>query len=812
MDAVVSTLVNATVSFGVNKVKQGIGVRKKLEDLGQILMSDDIHHRLNEAHLSVVGYMRDRRYNHLSIAKNIQYDFEDLMEQYNNEFGRDRDKQRKVDWGKARLLFLPSCVTRFPLRHRMGGKISDINERIKKFKENINYMTAVPKQTERHCFSSEVGDSKILGRGKEEVELLRMLGCSDDISATDRNHEVATATIASASTSTTVQFIFVIGSSGYGKTTFVQFVIKDKKVKEHFKGNIYWVSVSGSIDDIKRLATAIIEAMEGTAPEYYEWDPLHRHLRNCIKKKETFLLVLDDCCGVDRVTWNTELKPCLDAAAPGSRILVTTQLTNLSNEMGISNKHTLPLSGLLDDDAWLLLCDTALPGRSREHIRQFETIGKELARGCQGVPFVIKNLGYALRSKETPQEWKAVLQNGIWNLNSMDGGIPNSKNEGLLPPLLFVTYDAFPQALQRCFKFCACLPYDYEITRDILIKFWMALGFLDETDGGQEEEGDRYFKTLSTCSFLHVSKPGGTHYKFYHHVYVLVQSLAGNESCYYTEIGTSSCSKICSGDDTRHATIILRDNDTDYAPGTLSQADKLRMLKLMRNGWGSLKAPSYVFYQFPYLRALDMSCTSLTELPPEVRKLRFLKILILSGSRFKKIPDTVCDLKSLQTLILNDCGELTGLPRKIGKLTMLRHLEVRNTPNLQKFPKGFGKLKNLRTLSKFVVAAPGSRKGANIGELKELNLLQGHLEIKGLNRVKSGYDAMEAALADKEHLQSMCLDFERNLSQNPETVKIMEDVLEALKPNHAMAISNVELCNYPSAHTPSWMTRTTNGE
>ncbi|KAI3874166.1 hypothetical protein MKX03_003585, partial [Papaver bracteatum] len=167
-------------------------------------------------------------------------------------------------------------------------------------------------------------------------------------------------------------------------------------------------------------------------------------------------------------------------------------------------------------------------------------------------------------------------------------------------------------------------------------------------------------------------------------------------------------------------------------------------------------------------------------------------------------------LKSLQTLYLNDCVELTELPQKTGKLIMLRHLQLMNTPSLQKFPKGIGKLRNLRTLSKFVVAAQGSRKGAKIGELKNLNLLQGHLEVKGLNRVKSGSDAMEAALADKKHLQSLRLDFEHNLSQNRETIEIMEDVLEALKPNQSITI-NVQVCNYPeSAHTPSWMRTTTN--
>ncbi|MCL7039121.1 hypothetical protein MKW94_010542 [Papaver nudicaule] len=319
-------------------------------------------------------------------------------------------------------------------------------------------------------------------------------------------------------------------------------------------------------------------------------------------------------------------------------------------------------------------------------------------------------------------------------------------------------------------------------------------------DGDMEEKGNRCFDMLRKHSFFY---PIGNEnekedlYEIYPNVYALAQSLAGNESCYYPKIGTSSCK----GADTLHATIILRDDDTGNVPGPLSQAVKLRMLKLVK--LPEFKVPSYVFRKFPYLRALDLSCTRLTELPSEVSKLKLLKILILSGSRFTKLPDTVCDLKNLQTLILNGCEELIELPEKIGQLTNLRHLEVKDTPDLKKFPKGLGKLTNLRTLSKFVVAAHSSRKGAKIGELKELNLLQGHLEIKGLHRVKRGSDAFKAALADKTDLQSLRLDFEHNLSQKPESVKIMEDVLETLKPNQAVEI--VQLCNYPeTARLPSW--------
>ncbi|KAI3859930.1 hypothetical protein MKX03_006993, partial [Papaver bracteatum] len=188
-----------------------------------------------------------------------------------------------------------------------------------------------------------------------------------------------------------------------------------------------------------------------------------------------------------------------------------------------------------------------------------------------------------------------------------------------------------------------------------------------------------------------------------------------------------------------------------------------------------------------------------------IDKLTELRYLNLSGSKFSKIPNTVCNLKYLQTLFLNDCEELTRLPQEIGKLTELRHLGLKNTPKLQHFPAGFGRLTNLRTLSKFVISAQSSsRKGAKIEELKELNLLEGHLEIRGLKRVKSGSDAMKAELVEKKHLQSLCLNFEHDQVQTPEAIKITEDVLEALKPFPDVR-SNVEVLNYLSSKCPSWI-------
>ncbi|KAI3925302.1 hypothetical protein MKX01_035419 [Papaver californicum] len=666
-------------------------------------------------------------------------------------------------------------------------------------KEQPNHVAATPAQQRR--LSSLVDGSKLRGRAKDISDLMLLLDCHDTmvghINKEAYGEKVTTVRTSRVASGSTVRVNSIIGVTGIGKSTLAQLCIQDRNVWKHFDHHIYWVSVSGWIDDKKRLASAIIEAIQKPVPQYYEWDPLCVHLKDCVKGKK-FLLILDDVCGVDNVTWDEVLKPCLDAGALGSRILVTTQDRNLAAKMGSSSEDMLHLGRLSNEDSWLLLSDISLQGRTEEQIRDRETVGRELAKGCQGIPFLLKTLGYFLRDKKM---WENVLDSGNWSRNSVEE--------------LLISSDASTSDLRECLKFCACLPNDYEIDKNILIKMWMAQGFLDRKQGDQMEmemKGEEYFNILVLFSFLQGYERGGgvdDHgvilYKFYRPLHALAQSHAGNESC-CIENGTSSCSAMLKySRKMRHLTLIFKDDNVDTISPTLSQATKLRALKFIKSSrrWNPLMIPPNVFCQFIYLRALDMSYTSLHDLSPEIDNMTHLRYLNLSGSRFSKLLDTVCNLENLETLILNDCEELTRLPQKIGNLTKLRHLELQNTPKLRYFPEGFGRLNDLRTLSKFVIAS-SLRKCAKIGELKELNLLQGHLEIRGLNRVKSGADAMKAELGKKKHLRSLCLNFECDPARKPEVIKIMENVLEALNPFPEMR-NNVEIRNYLSSKYPTWI-------
>ncbi|GAU20842.1 hypothetical protein TSUD_120340 [Trifolium subterraneum] len=150
---------------------------------------------------------------------------------------------------------------------------------------------------------------------------------------------------------------------------------------------------------------------------------------------------------------------------------------------------------------------------------------------------------------------------------------------------------------------------------------------------------------------------------------------------------------------------------------------------------------------------------------------------------------------SQKTLMLEKCYKLTELPLDFYKLVCLRHLYLKGT-DIKKMPKKIGRLNHLQTLSHFVVA---EKRGCDIKELGNLNLLQGKLCISGLEHVIDPADAAKANMKDKKHLEELSVNFGFHLNNNGREL----DVLEGLEPNSNLKKLTIE--NYNGNHFPNWL-------
>lgn len=117
-----------------------------------------------------------------------------------------------------------------------------------------------------------------------------------------------------------------------------------------------------------------------------------------------------------------------------------------------------------------------------------------------------------------------------------------------------------------------------------------------------------------------------------------------------------------------------------------------------------------------------------------------------------------------------------------------------------------GSLKRLQMLPKFGVM---KKQGCELRQLKDLNKLEGRLQIRSLENVESKEEATEARLADKERLTDLALCWVDARSCSPQEVELEAEVLEGLCPSKYLEI--LEIRNYHGSTYPNWMVGKENG-
>jgi len=248
----------------------------------------------------------------------------------------------------------------------------------------------------------------------------------------------------------------------------------------------------------------------------------------------------------------------------------------------------------------------------------------------------------------------------------------------------------------------------------------------------------------------------------------------------------------------RHLSMMLSE-ETSF-PEFIQKAKGLRSL-LIRTRDPSLGAAlPDLFKQLTCIRSLNLSRSSIKEIPNEVGKLIHLRHLNLTDcKKLKSLPETMCDLCNLQSLDVTLCRSLNELPRAIGKLIKLRHLRIDDS-GVAFIPKGIERITCLRTLDEFTVCGGGENesKAANLRELKNLNHIGGSLSIRNLGGGKEdASDAAEAKLKNKKRLLCLILAFDGEKTEHEGSL------IEALRP--PSDLENLTITSYGGLDLPNWM-------
>ncbi|KAM3206274.1 hypothetical protein ACQJBY_061759 [Aegilops geniculata] len=714
--------------------------------------------------------------------KSVAYEADDVLDDFQYEALR---RQSKI--GKSTTRKVLGYITHHnPLlfRFEMSRKLKNVLEKINNLVEEMN----------------KFGLENSVHRGKRQNPCRQTHSKLDDctkIFGRDDDKTVVVKQLLDLQDQQKVQVLPIFGMGGLGKTTLAKMVYNEREVHEHFQLKM-WHCVSVNFDVIALVKSIAELATNGSSAMLGSIELLQKKLDEVIGQKR-FLLVLDDVWNEDKKIWEDELKPLLcSVGGPGSVIVVTCRSKQVASIMCTIKPHELAF--LSEEDSWELFSNKAFSNGVDEQ-PELVTIGRRIVNKCGGLPLALRTMGGLLSSKQKVQEWKAIIESNIGD----DGG---GKYEVM--HILKLSYKDLSSEMKQCFAFCAVFPKDYEMEKDRLIQLWMANGFIQE-EGTTNliQKGEFIFDELVWGSFLQDKK-------------VVVKSIVFRGNAKYE-------TTICKMHDLMHdlakdvtdecASIEELSRQKALLKGVChlhvkkAELERINGLCKGRTYLRTLLAPSESFKDDYYIFSGQYKdVTELWQVLASLRALHFspssiiickainakhLRYLDLSGSDIVRLPDSICVLYNLQTLRLIDCEELQQLPEDMSRLRKLIHLYLSGCDSLKSMSPNFGLLNNLHILTTFVV---GTGDGLGIEQLKGLQHLSNRLELLNLSNIKSGENAKEANIRQKENLSELLFSWDQEIDDKPTDV---EEVLQGLEPHSN--IQKLEIHGYGGLEISQWM-------
>ncbi|KAB2616739.1 disease resistance protein RGA3 [Pyrus ussuriensis x Pyrus communis] len=520
----------------------------------------------------------------------------------------------------------------------------------------------------------------------------------------------------------------IVGMGGMGKTTLAQLAYNDANVNAHFKKKI-WICVSEPFDVMKIAKKIIGDESIGSNELDYVLQRMSRSI-----EEEKFLLVLDDVWNEDSTQWDQLKVPLMRNSAEGSRILVTTRKERVAS-MVRSTTFTIYLGELSEQHCLSIFNHMAFPNSEADEYEVFGDISREIVKKCKGLPLAAKTLGSLMRDKRTMKEWKDVLNN------------------------------------RCCLLYCGIFPKDYELKRDELINLWMAQDYLDsERNKDKGVIGNIVFYNLVARSFFQDFEEDDDSgkiicCKMHDIVHDFVHFLTKKE-CSITEANQGANSEIEGlGGKVRHLTLTFVSDSTDSLPTSCYNCKKLRTLAVFSSRLSLLCIDASFVLQLKCLRTLNLIGSSMKELPEEIGQL--------------KLPDSICNLYNLYTLVIRGCVSLSNLPR-IGRLT------------------------GLQTLDECRVFFCRNDEAFKLGDLRSLKNLRGSLTILLTGDMVDVSEVVEFPLVDKKQIFNLQIDWWTLLSLSPTTPESSLQILNALQPQEDLESLGINGVVAPT--WPRWLT------
>ncbi|KAI5605780.1 hypothetical protein BDE02_01G374600 [Populus trichocarpa] len=510
-----------------------------------------------------------------------------------------------------------------------------------------------------------------------------------------------------------VNMIGLCGMGGVGKTTLVKEVGRRAKELQLFPEVLMaTVSQNPNVTDIQhQMADKLGLNIKEKSTNAGRADRLWQRL----KQVEKMLIILDD---VWKYIDLKEIGIPFGDDHRGCKILLTTRRTNVCSSMKCQQK--VFLRELPEKEAWDLFRINAglLDGHPT-----LNTVAREVARECQGLPIALVTVGRALRDQSALQ-WelacRQLKESQFARMEQID-----EKNNAYT--CLKLSYDYLKlQETKSCFVLCCLFPEDYDIPIQDLTRY--AVGYGLHQDAEPIEDARKRvsvaIENLKDCCML-LGSETEEHVKMHDLVRDVAIHIASEEYGFMVKAGLG-LEKWPMSDTSFEGctTISLMGNQLAELPeGLVCPQLKVLLLELDNR----LNVPQRFFEGMKEIKVLSLKggCLSLQSLELSTK----LQSLVLMECGCKDLI-WLRKLQRLKILGLIRCLSIEELPEEIGELKELRLLDVTGCERLRRIPVNLiGRLKKLEELfighRSFVgwdVVGCDSTGGMN-ASLKELNSL-----------------------------------------------------------------------------------------
>ncbi|KAM3196643.1 hypothetical protein ACQJBY_072377 [Aegilops geniculata] len=513
-----------------------------------------------------------------------------------------------------------------------------------------------------------------------------------------------------------VQVVPIFGSAGVGKTTLARAFYRNFGGKFQCRA---FVRVSRNPDMRRVLSLMLSQIKAPPVRGFPDVQDLIDHIIEYLQCKR-YLIVIDGL-------WASSTWDIISRAFPDgdccSRIIVTTEIKDVALACcRYQFKYMYEISPLNGDQSRQLFLRRVF-GSENGCPPDFEEVTYEIVRKCGGLPLAIENIASMLACELNIDQWKHI-QDSLPSILSLR---TDPSSEGL-KEVLYIIYDNLSPYLKTCLLYIIMYPEGNTISKDELVKQWIAEDFIGE---GQDREKTAryYFDDLVSRGMI---QPVDRNYNdevltcTVHHMVLdliryksLEENFIVNVSCFQTTPGLP--------DKVRRLSVQFGGAKCANIPADFMMT-QVRSLIF----FGFLNCvPSFVEYKL--LRVLNLHIWAdeskifdLTRIG-ELFQLRYLKI---DGNITVHLPGEIRQLNLLETLALhapvNDMPDISCLP-------LLRTLSY--------FDLSKNSLENVQSLSK-------------LNNLQDLHLTWSNTEPDNL---KTNMQCLGSILCELSNLKSLTL-------------------------------------------------------